>query len=163
MTTKERAQPSVPPSAKMLEYQFFKAFFARLAREGELSLALGGSDIDARFHDAYRALLETPGRTPLLRRLLDALRPDPITGSATALHENLLRLQPGVVTIPNFQYRHASLFDDDSGAVEALIDCFGESFPSMLDRAVDAFLSGSSNRVTDADLRDGQPDTPPPS
>ncbi len=143
-------------STRMLERHFFKAFFASLVQREHEILSLTQPETDLRFERSYGVLLAVEDPSPSLIRLLDSLRADPVSGTVRALHANLLRLQPGVVSIPNPTYGYATLQATDDGA-EHLAEVFGNGFPEAFEQAVEAFLA--DNDVSHAAR---EPDAPSP-
>jgi hypothetical protein len=95
-------------SPVMLERLFFRAFFATLAASDYSTIAWRSDETDLRFRKVYERL-RNKDRGPNLARLLNRLRPDPITGSYPALDANLMHMQPGFVEAPNPDYEGVRL------------------------------------------------------
>jgi len=78
-----------------------------------------------------------------LARLVDRLRPDPISGSSPALDTNLMHLQPGVVKAPNQTYEGVELFGT-SGDIKRLLEGLPEDIKNVIEPAADAFVRKNS-------------------
>jgi hypothetical protein len=128
-------------SPVMLERLFFRAFFASLAAKEFNTIAWRSDETDLRFRKVYEHL-RARERSPNLNRLLNQLRPDPITGSHPALDANLMHMQPGYVEAPNPDYEGVRLSaskDEADRRIEKLPDEIRE----FVREAAQIFIAGT--------------------
>lgn len=123
----------------MLERLFFRAFFAELAINGRRLLDWGDDDTDARFRCAYEFLRSHANAGQNVARLVDRLRPDPVSGTSPAFDTNLMHLQPGFVSAPNPDYEGVRLAGSFADA-KRLIRSLPKDLRSVVPGAAEAFM-----------------------
>jgi hypothetical protein len=127
----------------MLERLFFKAFFAALVARGYGTIDWRSDETDVRFRCVYEYLRSLERKGTNLARLVDRLRPDPISGSNPALDTNLMHLQPGVVKAPNHNYEGVEL-SVAAGDMRRLLEALPEDLKNIIEPAADAFVRKES-------------------
>ena len=139
----DSSQPEPRMTTAMLERKFFRAFFAALVAEGITRINWRSDEADTRFRNVYDFLKKNAGATLEMQKLVNRLRPDPLSGSHPALHANLLHMQPGNVTAPNPGYEHVLLSAIPSDTTRFIGDLPSE-LRSLIWGAVKAFLTGAT-------------------
>src|SRR5271163_3489228 len=132
-------------SSVMLERLFFRAFFAALVAKGCRAIDWRSDETDARFRRVYEYLRSQRGNGANLARLVDRLRPDPISGSSPALDTNLMHMQPGIVKAPNPEYEGVQLsgYPED---VKRLLEILPFDLKNVIEPAAAVFLEKGGGR-----------------
>lgn len=128
-------------SPVMLERLFFRAFFAKLASEGQGTIDWRSDETDARFRCVYEYLSSKKheANLPNLARLVSRLRPDPLTGASPALDTNLMHMQPGSVRAPNPTYEGVRL-SGSRAEVDRVLAELPEEMRPIISGAAKAFI-----------------------
>jgi hypothetical protein len=125
-----------------LERRFFRAFFAALVKHGCDRIEWRSDETQTRFRRVYEYLRAHKDEGPNVARLVDRLRPDPISGSTPALDANLVHLQPGFVEAPNPHYEGVRLSALPSDA-ERLAEMLPDDVRPLINTAAEAFVARS--------------------
>jgi hypothetical protein len=140
---RQRRSTMAYQSPVMLERQFFRVFFAALVAEGYTAIDWRNDDTDARFRCVYEYLRSQRNRGRNVARLVDRLRPDPLSGSSPALDTNLMHMQPGPVRASNPSYEGVQL-SASSADFSRLLGNLPEDLRSVIQEAAGAFIKKTS-------------------
>lgn len=140
---------------RSLEREFFRHFFAALVTKDVTSIRWRDPATSQKFLAAVDAFdrnlmaryTTNPSRESSdYRRLLRALRPDPLTGATLALDRALVELQFSDVSVANPSYEVVRLLAPPASAQELLNEA-AEADRRMFEAMADAYVeSGDSTR-----------------